>query len=101
MRSSVIRIKYLNWNKDKDLLMGLLSGDLYSPSDYYDVAEYVVNNFSADDYGLNTIFREFNRIDEDTFCRLDDNTRSMCVGDLIGVDNTWYIVKPCGFAEIL
>lgn len=92
-----VKVKYLDWVNNNELAIGLFSGDVYEEKDYYIVDEYTVDD---EDYSLDDVFMEFNRIDEDTYCRLTDNHRSMCVGDLISINDKWYVVKMIGFEEI-
>ena len=108
----IIKVKYLNWDKnlnwDKDekchemLKHFMLGGYTGNINDYRDINTYYLDDSKYIGYEsiLDEVFQQHNRIDDETFCRLKDDQRSMCVGDLIYIDKAVYCVNMFGFGEI-
>ena len=107
-----VKVKYLNWDIDymsetcmanrKHILLNSVCSGCYTgdENDYRIINEYTIDEDVDDVYlMLEGIYKEHNRIDEH-FCRLKDNQRSMCIGDLIYLDDKGFTVEPTGFKAI-
>lgn len=105
-----VKVKYLNWDIDymsetcmanrKHILLNSVCSGCYTgdENDYRIINEYTIDEDVDDVYlMLEGIYEEHNRIDDEHFCRLKDNQRSMCVGDLIYINNKAFSVSPTGF----
>lgn len=94
-----VGIYYLNWdNTNKEhLLKGMVIGEVYDFNiDNYrhittlDCSSLNVDNEDDVDDFLSNMYDAFNLGEQ-------LNNRSMCVGDLIMINNKRYVVKPVGF----
>ena len=105
-----IKVKYLNWDlanrnteEENELCNAFFTGKVLDINDknYRDINEYkYINDGVNITRRLEEIYREHNRIDDDSYCRLKSGQRSMCTGDLIFVDDVGYVVKNVGFEKI-
>ena len=108
-----VKVKYLNWDIDymsetcmanrKHILLNSVCSGCYTgdENDYIDVNEYTIDEPVDDVVSiLEGIYEEHSRINDGHFCRLKDDQRSMCVGDLIYIDEAVYCVNMSGFGEI-
>lgn len=117
-----VRVKYLNWDIKKDgainkkLLHCYITGNVVSINNdnYRDINTFDINDYNLNDSELNNklvavdkfniledIFESHNRIDDEHFCSLKDDQRSMCVGDLVFLDDDCYVVKMRGFEKVI
>lgn len=87
-------IYYLRWDEDSSLIEGLISGKVYSKEDYEPIIDISFPKEKSDEYILENIFADLN---DNYLCY---TTRSMSVGDIIQIDNDFYVVKPIGFKKI-
>lgn len=93
-----VKVKYLNWDKEgnDNLVLGLLRGKVFGDDDYRFVIEFNLANAVEVDNMLNNVYELMNRIDERP-CYVPENERSMCVGDLIYLNDKVYVVDTIGF----
>lgn len=89
-----VTVHYLQWHENPSLIEGLILGKTYTEDNY----EVVFNRNISKEYSDQHILKDvFNLLNEDD---RKDNIRSMCVGDIIQIDDKKFIVKPIGFEEI-
>lgn len=97
-----VKVKYLNWDKKNPMLMlGRIAGVLFeNPNCYRDVTEFELCDEIPDDYILANVFEVMNRIDDDDHCKVPQDERSMCVGDLLCLGEKTFVVTNTGFRRV-
>ena len=104
-----IKVKYLNWdlveniNINNVFFKALFNGDVLNidNKNYRDLHEYeLTTNKKSINEILENVFMDHNRVDNISRCRLEEDQRSMCIGDLIYIDDVGYVVRNIGFKKI-
>lgn len=89
-----VGIYYLNWdNTNKEhLSKGMVMGEVYdfNIDNYRNIDTFDIEDADDIDDVLEAVYDGYN-------IGMQLNNRSMCVGDLISIDNKRYVVKPVGF----
>ena len=105
-----VKVKYLKWDEgnlatEKEIMnnvyritFAISGGYTGNENDYRDVNEYTIDEPVDDVVSiLEDIYEEHSRIDDEHFCRLKDDQRSIYIGDLIYLDDKAFTVEPIGF----
>ena len=105
-----IKVKYLNWDLNNNIaninnvfFNALFDGDVLdiNSENYRDINEYELTTSEENiNKILEDVFTQHNRIDDILCCRLKEDQRSMCVGDLIYINDVGYVVNNIGFKKI-